>query len=45
MPLFGSPSIDKLKKQRDIPGLVKALEYKRDSLKNDHSYPGVDFPL
>jgi HEAT repeat protein len=31
MPLFGPPNIEKMKANRDKDGLVKALEYKKDS--------------
>ncbi|NJN65307.1 MAG: HEAT repeat domain-containing protein [Chloroflexaceae bacterium] len=30
MSLFGSPNVEKLKAKRDIPGLVKALDYQKD---------------
>ena len=30
MPLFGPPDIEKLKTRRDVQGLIKALEYKKD---------------
>jgi HEAT repeat protein len=31
MPPFGPPDVEKLKAQEDIPGLIEALEYGRDS--------------
>lgn len=30
MPLFGPPNVSKLKAKRDVKGLIKALEYKKD---------------
>ena len=30
MPVFGAPNIDKLGESEDIPGLIKALDYKKD---------------
>ena len=31
MPLFGPPDVEKLKTRGDVKGLVKALDYKKDS--------------
>src|ERR1035437_5475993 len=31
MPLFGPPNVDKLKAKGDVPGLIKALRYEKDS--------------
>ena len=31
MPLFGPPNVDKLKANRDVPGLIKALGYQKDA--------------
>lgn len=31
MPLFGPPDINKLKANRDVPGLIKALGYQKDT--------------
>ena len=31
MGLFGPPDVDKLKAKGDVPGLIKALGYERDS--------------
>jgi len=30
MPLFGPPNVEKMKARRDVSGLIKALEYKKD---------------
>ncbi len=34
MPLFGPPDIEKLKAKRDVQGLIKALSYEKDSIKD-----------
>jgi HEAT repeat protein/tetratricopeptide (TPR) repeat protein len=31
MPLFGRPDVEKLSRKRDVPGLIKALSYQKDS--------------
>ena len=31
MPLFGPPNVDKLEANGDVPGLIKALGYEKDS--------------
>jgi HEAT repeat protein len=35
MPLFGPPDIEKLKARRDVKGLIKALNYQKDSSKDE----------
>jgi hypothetical protein len=33
MPLFGPPNVEKLKKRRDVEGLIQALEYKDENVR------------